>query len=239
MANFVEAVVALDYQALERNDEYITDLGFETWLMDNHKWALWVWERHAEGAGVRKFTLAHADYHWDGCYDFFESPAEEAAMLAADLNGLHLLISEDDWIRYDSFIAPAVMRGRFDVVHFFCKQDNDWDIGVGDEVLAASGTTQILHTSAESLASIDPAYPLIFDLCLDLFNRESTTEYGSDLWPDEEIVRFLNTVQPLIESACLVTISLSFGCSGTSNDTKRLAELVVPIVLAWRAKQHQ
>src|SRR5690606_14317188 len=130
-------------------------------------------------------------------------------MLAADLNGLHLLISEDDWIRYDSFIAPAVMRGRFDVVHFFCKQDNEWDIGVGDEVLAASGTTQILHTSAESLASIDPAYPLIFDLCLDLFNRESTTEYGSDLWPDEEIVRFLNTVQPLIKSACLVTISLS------------------------------
>lgn len=42
------------------------------------------------------FTLFRADYHWDGIYDFFESPVEEAKMLAADLDGLHALISEDN-----------------------------------------------------------------------------------------------------------------------------------------------
>ena len=229
----------IDYQALERHDEFMTYLGLEVWLMDNHKWALWAWEHHAKGSDVTKFTLAHADYHWDGGYDFFESPAEEAEMLAADLDGLHALISAGNWIRYDSFIAPAIMRGRFDAVHFFCKQDGEWDIGIGDEVLAASGTTQILHASVESLASINLVHPLIFDLCLDLFNREFEMEYGSDLWQDEEIIGFLNTIRPLIESACVVTISLSFGCSGTPQDTKHLAELVVPIVLAWRAEQSQ
>lgn len=233
-------MVSIDYQTLVRDDEYVKDLGATTWLMDNHKWALWVWERCAANSSANpKFTLAHADHHWDGGYDFFESPAEEAEMLAADLDGLHALISEGNWIRYDSFIAPAVMRGRFDVVHFFCKQDNGGDIGIGEEVLAAAGAAQTLHTSAESLANLVPAYPLIFDLCLDLFNNESKMEYGSDLWRDEEIVAFLDIVRPLIESACLVTISLSFGCSGTSDDTKHLAELVVPRVLAWRAEQQK
>lgn len=233
----MEAV--MDYHTLERDDQHVEHLGRGTWLMDNHKWALWVWERHAADSGTAKFTLAHADHHWDGGYDFFESPIEEAAMLVADLEGLHSLISEGNWIRYDSFIAPAVMRGRFDTVHFFCKQDNGGDIGIGNEVLAAVGATQTLHASVESLASIEAAYPLIFDLCLDLFNNESKMEYGSELWPDDEVVEFLEAVRPLVESACLVTISLSFGCSGTPDDTKHLAELVVPRILEWRANLQQ
>ncbi|MGJ7505667.1 MULTISPECIES: UPF0489 family protein [unclassified Variovorax] len=232
-------MVKIDYQDLKRDDEYVEHLGTETWLMDNHKWALWIWERYAADSSLAKFTLAHADHHWDGGYDFFENPEEEAEMLAADLDGLHALIAEGEWIRYDSFIAPVVVRGRFDAVHFFCKQDNGGDIGIGEEVLAASGATQMLHPTAESLASIAPAHPLVFDLCLDLFNNESKMEYGSDLWQDEEVLAFLDTMRPLIESACLVTISLSFGCSGTPEDTKHLAELVVPRVLAWRAEQQQ
>lgn len=224
----------VDYPALGRDDEYVQQLGDDTWLMDNHKWALWVWERYAADSGTAKFTLVHADHHWDGGYDFFESPAEEAEMLAADLNALHSMIAEGNWIRYDSFIAPAVARGRFDAVHFFCKQNDGCDVAIGEEVLAASGTTQTLHATAESLATIVPTLPLVFDLCLDLFNSDSKMEYGSDLWHDEAILAFLDTVRPLIESACLVTISLSFGCSGTPDDTRHLAELVVPKILALR-----
>ncbi len=227
----------IDYQALDRDDEYVLQLGSDTWMMDNHKWALWVWERFAGTSGAEKFTLVHADHHWDGGYDFFDSPAEEAEMLGADLKTLHSIIAEGNWIRYDSFIAPAVMRGRLDTVHFFCKQDNGGDIGIGNEVLAAGGATQILHASVESLASIEVAHPLIFDLCLDLFNSESKMEYGSELWPDEEVVGFLEAVRPLVESACLVTISLSFGCSGTPDDTKHLAKQVVPRILEWRANR--
>lgn len=226
----------IDFQALDRDDDYVQQLAANIWLMDNHKWALWAWERHAADSGVQKFTLVHADHHWDGGYDFFESPEEEAEMLAADLEGLRAMIAEGNWIRYDSFIAPAVARGRFDAVHFFCQQDDGCDVAIGEEVLAMSGTTQTLHPSAESLAGIAPALPLVFDLCLDLFNNDSKMEYGSDLWQDADILAFLDTVRPLIESAALVTISLSFGCSGTSEDTRHLAELVVPRVLTWRGQ---
>lgn len=154
--------------------------------------------------------------------------------MAADLDQLRAIIDEGEWIRYDSFIAPAVLRGRFDCLHFFCKQDDGSDVAIDQKLLDQAGATQVLHQSTESLAAITPGHPVIFDLCLDLFNRESTMEYGSDLWNDAEINEFLLAVRPLVESASLVTISLSFGCSGTEADTQHLAQLVVPQIAAWR-----
>ncbi|WBY03600.1 hypothetical protein PE066_08735 [Ramlibacter tataouinensis] len=153
---------------------------------------------------------------------------------SADLQELTALIARGRWIRYDSFIAPAVLRGRFDVLHFYCLQDDDDDAGIDAAVLAAGQAQQVLHQSAQSLAGLQPAHPLIFDLCLDLFNR-ADGYFESDLWSDEEVNAFLQTCRPLIESACLVTISLSFGCSGSRADTRRLAELVVPQIVDWRA----
>ncbi|MDN8617995.1 UPF0489 family protein [Variovorax ginsengisoli] len=202
--------------------------------MDNHKWALWVWERQVQIAGIAKFTLVHADHHWDGGYDAYYDQEKSSEIVAADLEQLRAIIDEEEWIRYDSFIAPAVLRGRFDCLHFFCKQDDDFDVAIGHDLLDSAGATQVLHPSTDSLAAITPEHPLIFDLCLDLFNRESKMEYGSDLWADAEINEFLLAMRPLIESANLVTISLSFGCSGSEPDTRHLAQLVVPQIAAWR-----
>lgn len=125
------------------------------------------------------------------------------------------------------------MRGRFDVAHFYCLQDND-DAGIDAGVLAAGHAQQILHRSAQSLAGLQAAHPLIFDLCLDLFNR-ADGYFEGDLWSDEEVKSFLQTCRPSIESACLVSISLSFGYSGTRSDTRRLVALVVPQIMDWRA----
>lgn len=224
----------VDYQTLQRDDGYLVDLGRDVWLMDNHKWALWVWEQKAQTSGVARFTLAHADYHWDGGYDAYYEDDKSREIAAADLEQLRAIIDEGEWIRYDSFIAPAVLRGRFDCLHFFCKQTDEYDVAIGQELLDRAGATQVLHQSTESLTAITPRHPLIFDLCLDLFNRESTMEYGSDLWSDAEINDFLSAVRPLIQSACLVTVSLSFGCSGSEPDTRHLAQLVVPQIVAWR-----
>lgn len=223
-----------DYQELHRDDSYLRELEAHTWLMDNHKWALWVWEQHALHIQNSKFTLAHADFHWDGGYHPYDNPDKSAEVLGADLDQLKALIAEDVWIRYDSFIVPALLRGRFDMVHFFCKQDDGYDLAISQDLLDLTGTGQVLHDSVESLASITPQRPLIFDLCLDLFNRESKNEYGSDLWSDEEVQAFLQAVRPLIEGASLVTVSLSFGCSGSEVDTRHLAAYVMPQILAWR-----
>lgn len=225
-----------EYQQLQRDDDYVMELGARTWLMDNHKWALWVWERHAVQLQKPKFTLVHADFHWDGGYHPYESSEKSAEVLGADLDQIKVLIEEDVWIRYDSFIVPALLRGLFDTVHFFCKQDDGYDVAIDEEMLKQAGANQVLHETAESLAAVVPQRPLIFDLCLDLFNRESKYEYGSDLWPDAEIQAFLDTVRPLIEAASLVTVSLSFGCSGSEADTRHLAAYVMPQILAWRTQ---
>ena len=48
------------------------------------------------------------------------------------------------------------------------------------------------------------------------------------------MLEFLDTVKHHIQGAELVTVSLSFSCSGTADDTRHLAELVVPRIVEWR-----
>lgn len=224
----------VDIKSLKRDDNFCVDLGESVWLMDNHKWALYVWEFFRQKAGGGRYTLAHADYHWDGGYDFYCDAEKEQELLAADVGRLHAFIEEEEWIRYDSFIAPAVARGMFDTMHFYCLQDDESDVAIDENLRKSTGTDQVIHETPESLASLKTASPLIFDLCLDLFNRSDQFQEG-DLWSDEEVLGFLDTVRPLITTASLVTISLSFDCSGTVEDTRYLASLVLPRIQAWRA----
>jgi UPF0489 domain len=221
------------YDTLRRDDDYLVELSSDIWLMDNHKWALWVWESLRQSSKINRFTLVHADYHWDGGYDFHGSPEMQEKLLVAGLDDLRNLIVEENWIRYDSFIAPAIKRGMFDEVHFFCKQNDGFDIGIGDALLEQCGTRQIFHEAAATLAAAKFPSPVIFDLCLDLFNRSTIWNKG-DLWEEVEILEFLEIVRPVIERAILVTVSLSFECSGTAEDTKRLAQMVLPVIENWR-----
>lgn len=224
----------VNVDSLQKDDGYFVALPDSVWLMDNHKWALAAWLITMEKSGFAKYTLAHADYHWDDVYDMLESPEVQQRFLAANLNGVLEFIEEEHWIRYDSFIAPAVARGMFDTVHFFCKQDGGSDVGLPIQLLASTGVAQVIHQTPEEFASLHPTSPLIFDLCLDLFNKSTQFQQG-DLWSDEEVLGFMNLVRPLIVDASAVTISLSFDCSGTADDTRHLAALVLPLIAGWRA----
>ncbi|ART52407.1 hypothetical protein CBP34_13120 [Acidovorax carolinensis] len=121
----------------------------------------------------------------------------------------------------------------FDALHFYCLQGDEWDVAIDENLRAATGTAQVIHKTPESFASLQAESPLIFDLCLDLFNRSDQFQEG-DLWADKEVLGFLDTIRPLIMRASLVTISLSFDCSGTVEDTRYLASLVLPRIQAWR-----
>lgn len=224
----------INFQELEEDDSYLAELPQDVWLMDNHKWALLAWERHRAHAQDAPYTLIHADYHWDGVDDFALDYEARQQLVDAGLAELEAMTSDDEFIRYDSFIAPAVRRGTVADVHFFCFQDDGSDEGIDAEMCAQLSVSQTLHGDAESLAAVKPGRPLIFDLCLDLFNRSDDWEDG-DLWSDAEVLRFLDTVSHHIKNAVMVTISISFGYSGTAEDSRHLAELVVPRVVAMRA----
>lgn len=165
---------------------------------------------------------------------FHGSEENEQKILNADEAGLQQLIREENLIRYDSFIAPAVLRGYLSEIHFFCKQDG-YDIGIDEDLLARTGTAQVIHDNAEALAAQEFSSPLIYDLCLDLFNK-SKMHYGSDIWPDDEIVSFFGYVQASRRKGRtghrVVVVWMLRDKSGYT--ARRLAKLILPKLEEWR-----
>lgn len=223
----------IDLASLMPNDALCVSLGDGIWLMDDHRWAMSVWERYRLQSGIGRFALVHADYHWDGCFDFAECPELENRLPTMNPAEIESLVLEGKWIRYDSFIAPAIARGLVSEVHFLCVQEEGDDKGIPESVLATYRVRQIIHESVDSLVSASIERPFLFDLCLDLFNRSDIYAKG-DLWSDDEIKEFLLAVRPLVAEAQVVTVSLSFNYSGTPDDTRHLASIVVPQLRAWR-----
>ncbi len=97
------------------------------------------------------------------------------------------------------------------------------------------GVPQTYRPDVASFAAVSSAPPLVFDLCLDLFNLSDRCHEG-DLWSDDEISEFWDAVKHQLQSAAVVTISLSFSCSGTADDTRRLTALIVPRLLKMRRR---
>lgn len=220
-------------QHLEENKDYYEYLGSDIWLVDDHRWAYYIWEEQRAFKELDKFCLVHVDYHWDSVCDFHESKQKENELRCADLETIHDFVEEGVWIKFDSFICPAIIRGFINNIHFYCTQDNGDDIGIDTEILAREGTEQFIHNSLEELSSIKTTFPLIFDFCLDIFNN-SEMWYEGDIWNEQEILNLLEACKPLVINADIVTVSLSFGYSGTIEDTRRLAEIVIPLFLAWK-----
>lgn len=222
-----------DFSQLQPDDGYLADLGSNVWLMDDHRWAFLVWTRFGFERGISQFSLVHADYHWDGVNDFHENEEARQRLLAADLAELEAMVRNEERIQYDSFIAPTVIRRLVTEVHFFCKQTGT-EPGLGQRLLADTRAREFMHDDADRLSHVQFDGPVIFDLCLDLFNRSEKWAAG-DLWTDDDIRDFLEQVRPVIERAALVTVSLSFDYSGTEDDTRHLAALVVPAFVQWRS----
>ncbi len=102
-----------------------------------------------------------------------------------------------------------------------------------EEFLDKYNCKQVLHNSISTLSDLKTDKPILFDFCIDVFNR-SNQFYESDIWPDTEIDEFLEGCRRLVIAAEMVTISMSYGYSGTMNDTKRLTKKVVEKFNEWR-----
>ena len=223
-------MLKFDFDNLKPDDTFRVQIEENVWLMDDHRWAMLVWELLRK---QNRYSLVHADFHWDGCDDFYDNEREETRLLGATLADIEQYVVDNKFIRFDSFIAPAVRRGMFEEIHFFCKQDGDK--GLRKSLLKKVGAMQFFHRSASSITAHNFSLPVVFDLCLDLFNRSEEMEIGN-IWPESKILHFLNSVRSIIASAEIVTVSLSFGYSGSEDDTRRLAKLVVPFIASTRSK---
>lgn len=225
----------INFSALVEDDNYLVNLGHGVWLMDNHRWALKVWETEKLH---QRYSLIHADYHWDSVDDFHENVDMQRQLLQASSAQITQLVADGEWVRYDSFIAPALRRGLIHTVHFYCLQNEGDDNAFDANFLGECGAVQVVYSDIATLADAQIESPLIFDLCLDLFNHSNDQMEEGELWSDTEIVQFLHTARHFIQSAELVTVSMSFNYSGTVADTRHLTELVIPWILECR-ENHQ
>ena len=186
-------------EELIENAQYRVDLGASTWLMHDHRWALYSWEADAEN---RPCALIHVDHHWDAINDFKDSHQVEELRRAslADIESW-----TEDWsgrIGYANFIAPAIIRGLVNEVHFLCEQSYGSD-GFMLPFLAENEATQTFHDSLDALlaAASTTKQPTIFDLDLDLFHKGSNY-FGKEI----EVITDLSGV---IRSADVVTVATS------------------------------
>jgi len=217
---------------LSENPDYLEEISPNFWMMDNHRWAFYVWEK-AHIKTQRPYTLVHLDFHYDGVNDFQDSKDQNRLISAAGEREIFQLVKDNEHIRYDSFIAPAVIRGLLKEIHFYCQQsEDDTDPGIDSDILEKAGCRQFFYRNLEDLVQAIVNGPVLFDLCLDLFRRDNDKMYEGTLWPDSEILGALDKCQPLLASASIVTVSLSFGYSGTEEQTRHLAKIAIPRCLS-------
>jgi hypothetical protein len=222
----------IDFDGLEPDDRYFVRLERNVWLMDDHKWAICAWEALRREANADRIDLVHVDYHWDGCDDYLGERAAQHILRHADLPALREIVLADQYIRLDSFIAAAVRRRMLRRIHFLCRQD-DTEIGINRDLLRLGGARQYVHADVLALNAAEVEAPYVFDLCLDYFSDSDQMGSGP-VWSDADVLDVVEPIRPLVEGAGAVTVSLSFDYSGSGADTRHLAQLVLPLVQAWR-----
>lgn len=221
-----------------QDDQFLQDLGSNVWVMDNHKWAFYVWEKSRfDGKLSPPGILVHVDCHWDDIDDFIRDDSK--LMETRTLDDLfHLIIPKTGFIRLDSFIAPAVRKGLFDEVHYYCLQSHDGKPGVVHGEGWDSNIKEFIHSDIQDIMiNLSAGKQICFDLDLDIFNRdceEPDIFQEGDLWREEEILQFMDVCRPLVRAADVVTIAASFDFSGGEAATRYLLRLIVPWVLKVR-----
>jgi len=223
-----------DIDNFRADSEYFEEIFPGVWLMDDHKWAYYIWEKaRFESAGRGPFALVHLDCHWDGVNDFHGEPAAVKELLdIKDMDGIYSLVRKNADVRTHSYIAPAIIRGLIDEVHFYCRQVCTGP-GLYPRFLKQHKARQFIHQNIESLVSREFSKPVIFDMDLDLFNNADMWEEG-DLWTDSEINDFLGVCSEMVRSAHVVTAAMSFGYSGTEKDTRHLTRLFASFARRFR-----
>lgn len=220
---------------LHQNNKYFEEIYKNVWLMDDHKWAYYIWEKFKyQNSAKMPPVVVHLDYHWDGINDFRNSTDVRNLIKINNLETIHNLVEKDKFIRKDSFIAPAIIRGIINEVHFYRLQF-DTERGLDEPFLSKFKAKQYIHNDIYALVDAVSQKPIVFDIDLDLFNRSDMWEEGN-LWKEQEMLRFLETCSLSIRNSSLITIAMSYCYSGTKDDTIYLTKTVVPKLIAHFGK---
>jgi hypothetical protein len=207
------------------DDTYFEEVKPNIWLMDNHRWAYYIWELYAHrNPGKLPSTLIHVDYHWDDINDFSEQSAIDE-LKRGDINHLHGLVKQNKSpIKCESFIAPAIIRKLFDEIYFYCLQENDF---VFDEIFHRKYSIKIRkYKNIKSLVKSLSGKEFCLDIDMDVFFDLEGSIY-SDLWSNKCIAILLDSIQLLSKCASLTTIAMSFDYINDVDKTKKITKTLL------------
>lgn len=214
--------------------EFHEEIAKNVWLMDNHKWALHAWEKFfTEDPSQAPLPLVHADYHWDAVNSWqTEEEVREIRQIRSLSEIKEAIVSGA--IQYDNFIFPEIIRKRINEVYFYCFFFGNPTHGFAPGNPEIYGARQFICRDLDQLLKGVSGRPVLFDLDIDVFNY---SEIGAetDYWDDAKIDDFFRRCRHTIRDAPVVTIAISFGCSGEENDAKKLAKCVVGKILDIRS----
>lgn len=213
---------------IREDPEYYEEIYPNVWLMDDHKWACYIWESLYSRKVKLPSTLVHIDYHWDAISDFSDDYAL-SLIENPSLVELKELIKNDQFIRKDSYMAPAIIKKQINEIYFYCRQ-TDTEIGFYQPFLDEHKAKQIFTDDINELSEQINDTEMLLDIDIDIFNKTRQWSEG-DLWEEKEIISFLDSCENLIKNAKVITIAMSHNYSGTPEDTKYLTELTVSKIL--------
>ena len=182
-------------------------------------------------SGITSFELIHVDYHYDDICDIAEEDFH-AFEVESSFEVIQQAVSDGSVIRWDSFIAPSVIRRTVSSLHFLCYQDSDAP-GLPSKLIERFKCAQAFYENPRSLSSANITGPYIFDLCLDVFNYEGDG-CNARLWPDDLIAAFIDDLNVLILGATGITISASFQSFLDDNLVRHIAAIVLPKIKTIR-----
>ena len=199
-------------------DEIYDDI----FLVEDHKWALFCWEKYRSNSENIPHRLVHLDYHWDS----LDYGGNKDLLTKMNLDDMYDHIQEDKYIRLDSFILPAIHRGFIKHIDFYCFQDEEY-------LLPFDYVSYEAHKSIDDLLKSVGTDEIILDLDMDLFNKDGDGQMyeKGDLWNKNEIIDFITKCKPLIEQAKVVTIARSPDFTGDDEDIEYLTTLVIPMII--------
>ena len=221
--------------AIWPSPEFYGEIEQDFWLMDDHRWALWAWEQ-----GRRRYPdrfparLVHIDAHSDAGnfwlsreeLECLRGLSERDVRAILDGPGLKHLSS----VCCDSFIAPGCARNLIKHVDFLCHES---ERGFDEDDLELLGVTQSMLSNALELRRIEEGSRVLFDLDVDTFN-DIDTPCETNYWSRDKIEALLDECEPLVRTATVVTVAISFNCSGEIGDARELTKHVVGRLLDFR-----
>lgn len=189
----------------------ISDEDKNIFVMNNHRWAFFCWQKFYSKGSDEKIVLVHIDRHSDS--DAIDENYTEDVKTNIDLKYI-----TNKYLKWDNFIDAFIVRNNNNVkiislVHRYNANDG---FGQDEEEFEA----ETFSDKEKCFQYLKKEKVDILDIDLDYFLLENRDEAARKLWEKNEIIEFFNDLFRNISYPKIITVATSPGCIGGKNDSK-------------------